>query len=171
MADFSKLNNFSIEEKPISKYSFKKDSDRWESIAQQKPIFAFDYICDDKSELSFAGTSLGAGDYQKFFKNLKRRSSCTFEELKQDDSAHFHDIKWDDVSVKKSIFDKCILGEKYEQEKDNLGDITPYQLKLFEEARIVGFFYMKVFYAVFFDRGHNMYDGRKNGKKKSKKSR
>lgn len=68
------------------------------------------------------------------------------------------------MTVAKSDFLKCIYKDMRKDDYDE-DDITAYQFKVYEEARIVGFIYRGIFYLVMFDRGHNAYK-RKDKKKK-----
>lgn len=152
MGKFDKLQNFNVRTNDDGKYKIGQNSDSFEAIKHLKPVFAMDYLCEDGSEFSFTGQQLGARDYQKLMKGLKRISKETYATLNRVDQFHFHDIKWDDVSVKESDFNKCIYGKG-----ESNGDLTPYQVKVFEEARLIGFLYRGAFYLVMFDRGHNAY--------------
>ncbi len=149
---FPLLDNFNTQPSDGGKYKFGLDSEKISSIKHLKPVFAFDYVCDDNGEFSFCGQLLGASDYKKLVKGLKRISAISYNDLSRDQRFHFHDVEWNDVSVKESDFNKCIFGVA-----ENNGDITPYQFKVYEEARIIGFIYSGVFYLVLFERGHNPY--------------
>lgn len=149
---FPKLEQFNTQPRDDGKYKLGTDSDKINSIKHLKLVFAMDYLCDDSSNFSFCGQLLGASDYRKLMKGLKRISSISYDDLSRDNRFHFHDVDWDDVTVKESDFNKCIYGKP-----DRQGDITPYQFKVYEEARLIGFIYSGVFYLVMFDRGHNAY--------------
>lgn len=152
MEKFDKLRQFNTQTSDDGKYRFGSDSDRFEMIKHLKPVFAMDYLCEDAIEWSFVGNQLGARDYEKLMKGLKRISKETYETLNKETQFHFHDVKWKDVTVKESDFNKCIYGKG-----ESNGDLTPYQVKVFEEARLIGFIYKGAFYLVLFDRGHNAY--------------
>lgn len=149
---FEQLKNFNVQPVDDGKYKIGVDSDDFDKIKHLKPVFAFDFICQDNSEFSFCGKLLGTSDYKKLLINLRRISQNTYYTLSHDSQFHFHDIEWSDVTVKESDFNKCIFGEN-----EGSGDITPYQIKVYEEARLIGFIYRGVFYLVMFDRGHNAY--------------
>lgn len=149
---FKGLQDFKVQPKEDGKYKVGLDSDRFEVVKHLKPVFAFDYLCEDKSAFSFTGDLMGASDYRKLMKGMKRVSQNSYDVLNREKQFHFHDVRWQDVSVKESDFNKCIYGEG---ESD--GDLTPYQVKVFEEARLIGFIYCGVFYLVMLDRGHNAY--------------
>lgn len=149
---FDKLQQFNVQPREDGKYKVGLDSDKFEVVKHLKPVFAFDYLCEDASAFSFTGGLMGAADYRKLMKGLKRISQNTYETLNREEQFHFHDVKWQDVSVKESDFNKCIFGTG-----ESNGDLTPYQVKVFEKARLIGFLYRGVFYMVMFDRGHNAY--------------
>lgn len=153
MSTFDLLNEWEI---PIieahSKYELGKESDTFEEVKGLKPIFSFDYVSMKNGFFCFNGKTLGRKDYVKLIKSLKEVSQYTYEAMNKEYRFHFHDIDWNDVTVSESDFYKCIYGE-YHREKD----ITPYQFKIYEEARIIGFLYRGVFYLVMFDRGHRAY--------------
>lgn len=76
----------------------------------------------------------------------------TYGAIDGNKNKHFHDIEWKDVDIKESDFKKCISS----LHPENI-DVTAYQFKAFQEARVIGFIYKTVFYIVMFDRGHNAY--------------
>lgn len=157
MAGFDKLNNTDITVNPsLVKYQLGFKADSFKSIKKLKPVFAFDYLSLNKTGFCYNAPLLGAKDYEKLLKGLKRISENTFETLNNERMFHFHDINWTDakVSLQESEFCKCI-DQKSSTTSDL--DITAYQCKVFEEARILGFIYSGVFYLVMFDRGHNNY--------------
>lgn len=149
---FDKLQHFKIQPIDDGKYKVGLDSDKFEAVKHMKPVFAFDYLCEDSSVFSITGSLLGTADYRKLMKGLKRISQNTYDTLNREESFHFHEVKWQDVCVKESDFNKCIYGKG-----ESNGDLTPYQMKVYEEARLIGFLYRGVFYMVMFDRGHNAY--------------
>ena len=72
--------------------------------------------------------------------------------MEANDRYHFHNVEWKEIATRESDFYKCIRNP-YQGEKD----LTVYQFKVFEEARVMGFIYRSVFYLVLFDRNHNAY--------------
>lgn len=132
-----------------SKFKTGDTSDKFEHFKKLHPAFAFDFISMNQSEFCFNGSFLGRPDFIKLLDGLKRISAETFSSLNANYQFHFHEVKWSDVSVKESEFRKCI-GDKN-------SEITPYQFKVFEEARVIGFVYQGIFYLVMYDRGHNAY--------------
>lgn len=135
-----------------SKYEVGKKTDAFEDVKGLKPVFSFDYVSMKNGLFCFNGNTLGRKDYVKLIKSLKDVSSYTYEVMNQEYRFHFHEIDWNEVAVSESDFYKCIHGE-YHEEKD----INPYQFKVYEEARVIGFLYRGVFYLVMFDRGHRAY--------------
>ena len=143
MGSFDLLNEWEISiSDSLGKYELGVGSDKFEEIAELKPTFSFDYISLDHKTFGFTGKLL---------------SKLPYKTLNQEYQYHFHDIKWEDVDLSKSDFYKCIYEDKYNGEDD----ITPYQFKVYEEARVIGFVYRGVFYLVMFDRGHNAYKRKK----------
>lgn len=158
MGSFDLLNKWDISIRDsLGKYELGVGSDNFEDIADLRPTFSFDYLSLDHKTFGFTGKLLGNKDYKKLLKALKKISKLPYRVLNQEYQYHFHDIKWEDVSLSKSDFYKCIYEEQYNGEDD----ITPYQFKVYEEARIIGFVYRGVFYLVMFDRGHNAYKRKK----------
>lgn len=165
MGTFKELNNWNIDFKDaLSKYKVGDNTDKYEDIKNLKPVFAFDFINLDNDKYSFCSELLGFKDYKKVLHGLKKLSSYSYQTLNQEYMFHFHDIKWNEVDILESDFNKCIYGKS-----DSKGDITPYQFKIYEEARIIGFIYRGVFYLVLFDRGHNAYKRQGKGKGRKKK--
>ena len=149
---FEELKNNNIQPKEDGKYKVGLDSDKFDVVKHLKPVFALDYLCEDNSAFSFIGRLMGVTDYRKMMKGLKRISLNTYESLNREEQFHFHEVKWQDVNLKESDFNKCIYGTGKRE-----GDLTPYQIKVFEEARLIGFIYCGAFYMVMLDRGHNAY--------------
>lgn len=165
MSTFDLLNEWELNISDIhGKFEIGNDTDSFEEIKHLKPVFSFDYISLRKSVFCFNGTTLGRKDYQNLITGLQSVSTFTYNELNSEHCFHFHEIKWADVEFSASEFHKCIYGQQYNGEVD----ITPYQLKVFGKARIIGFLYKGVFYLILFDVGHNAYK-RKDGLKKKKK--
>lgn len=155
----------------FDKYKVGDTSDRFEEIMQLKPVFSFDYACLDGSKFSFNYNEISSRDYAKLIAGLRRCSTYSYEMLDNEKAFHFHEIAWEQVTIKESDFYKCIASD-YDKDRD----LTPYQFKVFEEARVIGFIYRSVFYLVMFDRGHNAYDRdrpkkMKKAKKKGKRNR
>lgn len=154
MPDLSKFEDVDISTSSIDgKYKMGDVVDVLYDIKHRKPVFAFDYLSEDRNEYSLIGNnSLAAKDYKKFFSGLKRISSESYDTLSKNEQFHFHSVDWDDTTLRQSEFEKHIR-----QGKDGDLEITAYQVKLFEQARIFGFFYASVFYVILFDRNHNIY--------------
>lgn len=150
----------------FDKYKVGDTSDRFEEIRQLKPVFSFDYACLDGSEFSFNYNEISSRDYAKLIAGLRRCSAYSYEMLDNEKAFHFHEIVWEQVTIKESDFYKCIASD-YDKDRD----LTPYQFKVFEEARVIGFIYRSVFYLVMFDRGHKAYDRDRPKAKKKKDKR
>lgn len=48
---FPLLDNFNTQPSDDGKYKFGLDSEKISSIKHLKPVFAFDYVCDDNGDL------------------------------------------------------------------------------------------------------------------------
>ncbi len=154
MASFDLLEKRNISDSKVpGKYAIGEKDDQFVDIRKRYPSFSFEYACMDKDKFSFNYTGISSRDYAKLIDGLKNVSQHTYERLNDEYCFHFHEVKWDAVTIRESDFYKCIAKE-YKGEKD----LTVYQFKVFEEARIFGFVYSGVFYAVLFDRQHKAYD-------------
>lgn len=164
MGSFDELKNWELKIQDIhGKYQLGKGSDAFEDIKDLKPVFSFDYASFEHDGFAFDSKTLGANDYKKLIKGLKDISTHSYSVINQEYRFHFHEVKWEDVAVSESDFYKCIYGVNTQKR-----DVKPYQFKVFEEARIIGFVYRGVFYLVLFDRGHNAYKRKDRGKGKAK---
>ena len=153
MGKFKGLDGLKINQQISNKkFSLGNKTDDFQQIKHLNPVFAFDFISLNGSNLCFDGKLLGRDDYVKLMKSLKNISSYTYETIDKEYRFHFHAIDWDDVTISKSDFQKCISRDIKSEE-----EIEAYQFKAYEEARIIGFLYKGVFYLVMFDRGHNAY--------------
>ncbi len=164
MGNFDALLNLYI---PITeahgRYKLGEKSDDFVDVKSLRPVFSFEYACLDGSEFSFNYRAISSRDYHRLISGLKDASSVTYEFMSTNGRYHFHDVKWDDVDLSESTFYKCIQVQ-FNGERD----LTVYQFKVFEEARVFGFIYRSVFYLVLFDRNHKAY-GRDRPQKRGRK--
>lgn len=138
------------------KYNFGKGGNQLAQIKNVKPIFAFDYLSFSKTKLCFNSKLIDKKkDYLKLLESLKKISCKTYNELSIDRSFHFHDVDFHDTKFSEKDFVKCLVVDVSKIDETNIP--TVYQFKVFEEARIFGFFYKGVFYPVWFDRNHEVY--------------
>lgn len=136
-----------------SRYELGEKSDDFSTIKDIKPVFSFRYAClDGNSKFSLDSNYISSRDYHKLIEALRDVSNLTYGAIDGNKNKHFHDIEWKDVDIKESDFKKCISS----LHPENI-DVTAYQFKAFQEARVIGFIYKTVFYIVMFDRGHNAY--------------
>jgi hypothetical protein len=140
----------------LSKYKIGFEGSPFNQIKKFKPIFAFDYISLNNSNLCFNYKELSQKCFHKFFRGIKAISDLTYDDLCSS-SFHFHEVDFSkkDVQLSVSTYKKQICGNLNSISNDQLP--TLYQFKVFEEARILGFFFNQVFYIVFFDRNHQVY--------------
>lgn len=154
MSKFDKIDDFI----PIKRFNGDQKCDNIDSIQNERPLFSFDYMSMNKSVFCFNSTSLGRKDYIDLLNGLKRISKYTYKELEKENMFHFHSIDWNDVTISQSDFNKCI-GNKNIQ-------LTAYQFKVFNKARIIGFIFQSIFYLVMFDRNHKAYHRDRHQKNK-----
>lgn len=141
-----------------SRYKLGEKSDDFSTIKEIEPVFSFRYVClDVNSKFSLNSRHMGAHDYHKLIEDLRDKSNLTYDAINGGKNEHFHQIKWEDVDIKESDFKKCISSQIPGKKEDLEIDVTPYQFKTFQEARLIGFIYKTVFYVVMLDRGHNAY--------------
>lgn len=152
--------NISISLKDANtRYKLGEKSDDFSTIKEIEPVFSFRYVClDVDSKFSLDSKYIrGIRDYHKLIKALRDKSNLTYGSMDADKNKHFHDIEWKDVKIKESEFKKCISSQIPGKKEDVEIDVTPYQFKAYEGARIIGFIYKTVFYVVMLDREHNAY--------------
>lgn len=138
------------------RYNLGKSSNSLSEIKKLKPVFAFDFLSFSKTALCFNSRVINAKkDYLRLLESLKKISEFTFDELSKDRRFHFHDVDFDETSATESDFVKCLVANPSKSDESNYP--TVYQFKVFEEARLFGFFYKGIFYPVWFDRNHEVY--------------
>ncbi len=140
------------------KYNFGKTSNNLSEIKNIRPIFAFDFLSLSKSDFCFNSRLINAKkDYLRFLESLKKISNLTFDDLSKDYAFHFHDVDFNETNASEGDFLKCLISGYEKAKADDSNMPTVYQFKIFEEARVFGFFYKGVFYPVWFDRNHSVY--------------
>lgn len=146
----------------VSKYTTGKKGLPFDLIKSKKPVFAFDFMSENKSDLCFNSSRLGTADYFGFLKALKRISSMTYGEMRFQgySTIRFHDIDFEDKRVTLTPEEFIDVLSPPASSNFTVDDLpTLYQFDLFYkyEARAVGFLYMGVFYVVWFDCHHLIY--------------
>lgn len=148
------------EQNIFKKYSF-GDKNEPLDFYSHKPIFAFDYLSLEKSNLCFNNSSLSTDDFIGLFDFLKQVSSISYQELINGKNVYkFHEVDPDDknVSISKNDFIKKLNNGRMGSSIEELPTI--YQLKVYcleQSARIAGFIYKRVFHLVWFDIDHRIY--------------
>ncbi|MCC8071904.1 MAG: hypothetical protein LIO90_08910 [Bacteroidales bacterium] len=138
-----------VEASAPRKYLKGLKSDDYVVFKNQKPVFALDYLSLKGTDFCFNSNNLSQKDYVKLLGGLKRISAHTYETLNKERMFHFHSLNWKEVQLKESEFNKCVGCQS--------GEIEAFQVKVFEEARVIGFIYQGVFYLVMFDFQHKAY--------------
>ena len=146
-----------------SKYNLGERGLSFYEIRDLKPVFAFDYLSLDGSELCFNSQSLSTDDFIGFLDGLKRNSSITYNELRTNCYYRFHPIDFDDpnVSIKRPDFKKVLTYKDSLLSDDELPTLYQFDLHYKQEARACGFLFKGVFYLVWFDKDHKIYPRKK----------
>ena len=135
-------------------------SDEFHLIKDITPIYSFQYISLQSSPVCFNGYNIAVKDFHRLFDSFKKYSTITYAQMRANKAFHFHEIIWDDVELKEIDFLKCLTPKI----TDDVQTPTVYQFDVFEEARIIGFIYCGVFYAVWLDRNHLAFNRQNRGK-------
>lgn len=142
-----------------SKYKIGEKGYSFYDIKHLKPVFAFDYLSLNSTELCFNSNKLEVRDYIGFLEGLKKVSATSYNDLKINPVYRFHEIDFDDkkVSISRKEF-KAILSYKESLlSDDELPTLYQLDLQYVQAARICGFLYKGVFYLVWYDRFHKIY--------------
>lgn len=142
-----------------SKYLLGEKGLSFYEIRELKPVFAFDYLSLNRSDLCFNSPKLSREDFIGFLDGLKRNSPKTYQELSTNPYFRFHKINFnkDNLSISKSDFKKVLTSKESELSDEELPTLYQFDLHYQQEARACGFLYKGVFYLVWFDRNHIIY--------------
>jgi hypothetical protein len=143
----------------ITKYQLGEKGYSFYDIKKQTPVFAFDYLSLEKTELCFNCSKFNIDDFVGLLHGLKKVSNIPYETLKNVPNYRFHSIDFDDkrVSISRKVF-KEILSNKEELLTDEaLPTLYQFDLQYVQEARVCGFLYKGIFYLVWYDRYHQIY--------------
>ena len=143
----------------LSKYKIGEQGIPFYSVKNLKPIFAFDYMSLDNTDLCFNAESNNRADLLGFLKGLKKVSSFTYEQMRLTKALRFHSIDLFDknVSLRPTDFLKVLAPSYRGMSEDELPTLYQFDLQFKIEARAVGFLYKGVFYVVWYDRNHIIY--------------
>lgn len=143
----------------LSKYKIGEQGISFHSVKSLKPIFAFDYLSLDGSDLCFNTKSNNREDLLGFLEGLKKISSFTYEKMRLDKALRFHPIDlWDKkVNLNPDDFLKVLAPSYRGMTENELPTLYQFDLQYKIEARAVGFLYKDVFYIVWYDRNHIIY--------------
>ncbi len=146
-----------------SKYNLGEKGLSFYEIRELKPVFAFDYLSLEGSQLCFNSSSLAVDDFIGFLDGLKRNSSITYNELRTNKCYRFHPINFEEhkVSIKKSDFKKVLTFKEELLSDEELPTLYQFDLHYNQKARTCGFLFKGVFYLVWFDKDHTIYPGEK----------
>lgn len=114
---------------------------------KHRPKFAFSYY--DHADRQFSATSItDVRDFHRLFRSLKDFCCLTWADIVMNRQFHAHGIEWKDTSRKSGFPGHLQI----------VNEFPPYQFKVFQEFRVVGFFdHQSTFHVVWFDRNHSLY--------------
>ena len=143
----------------VSKYKIGEKGYSFYDIKKLTPVFAFDYLSLEETELCFNCDRLKVADFIGLLKGLKTISGITYETLKNIPNYRFHSVDFDDprVSITRKDF-RSILSTREDLLPDEaLPTLYQFDFQYMYEARVCGFLYKGLFYLVWYDRYHNIY--------------
>ncbi len=143
----------------VSKYQIGEKGYSFYDIKKLTPVFAFDYLSLEESDLCFNSKNLNSKDFIGFLDGLKKISKIPYETLKNIPNYRFHSVDFDDSRVTLSRNDfRSIFTSKGEQLPDEaLPTLYQFDLQYVGAARVCGFLYKGIFYLIRYDRHHNIY--------------
>lgn len=143
----------------LSKYRVGEQGIPFHSVKNLKPIFAFDYLSLEYSNLCFNAQTNDREDLIGFLEGLKKISSFTYENMCLTKALRFHSIDlWDEkVNLQPKDFLKVLAPSYRGMTENELPTLYQFDLQYKIEARAVGFLFKGVFYIVWYDRNHIIY--------------
>lgn len=145
--------------KEISKYKIGEKGFSFHTIKELKPVFAFDYLSLNGSDLCFNSNRLEPKDYVGLLEGLKKISDITYERMKVIPSYRFHQIDFDgkNVSITRKEFKNILTFKEELLSDEELPTLYQFDIQYVQAARVCGFLYKGVFYLVWYDRHHQIY--------------
>lgn len=148
-----------IDKIDAAKYKIGEKGLSFHDIRTMKPVFAFDYLSFDGSDMCFNHEGLELDDYKGLLNCLKNISKLDYQTLHDTRNYRFHKIDFDDkrVSLTRRDFKLKLVPREELLNDENLPNLWQFDLNYQLEARAAGFLYKGVFYLVWFDRNHKIY--------------
>lgn len=148
-----------LDEIKFDKYKIGAKGIDFHKIREMKPIFAFDYLSFNSTNLCYDNDALKVEDYLGLLKALKTNSEKTYGELIKTPIYRFHKIDFDKdkISITRKHFKKALSHKPDEILDDDLPTLYQFDLHYHQKARACGFLYKGIFYLVWFDREHSIY--------------
>lgn len=145
------------------KYKIGEKGYSFYDIKSLKPVFAFDYLALDSSDLCFNSPKLESKDYVGFLDGLKKVSSISYNDLKVVPAYRFHaiDFEKDNLSITRKNFKKILTYKEELLTDEEMPTLYQFDLQYVQKARACGFLYKGIFYLVWYDRHHSIYPGEK----------
>lgn len=169
-SDNKKSNKFKIADPNIqlnellqsqSKYKIGEKGYNFYDIKHLKPTFAFDYLSLNSSNLCFNSNQLIIKDYIGLLDGLKKISTISYDILKKTPNYRFHPVDFDKdkLSISRKDFKAMLTFKENLLLDDELPTLYQFDFQYVQEARVFGFLYKGVFYLVWYDRNHIIYNG------------
>lgn len=142
-----------------SKYKVGESGVPFHQIKNYKPVFAFDYLSENSTDLCINNKLLKSKDLIGFLIGLKKISQHSYAELRKTQMFRFHKIDFEDerVKLKPKQFLDILAPSGRGLKEDELPTLYQIDLQYQSEARAAGFLYKGVFYIVWYDRHHKIY--------------
>lgn len=143
-----------------SKYNIGEKGYNFYDIKHLKPTFAFDYLSLNNSELCFNSPQLNVKDFVGLLDGLKKISSITYDTLKRVPNYRFHPVDFDKdkISITRKDFKAMLTFKEELLSDDELPTLYQFDFQYVQEARVFGFLYKGIFYMVWYDRNHMIYN-------------
>ena len=143
----------------VSKYQLGEKGYSFHDIKKLTPVFAFDYLSLNESELCFNCKKYNDKDFIGLLDGLKKVSKIPYETLKTIPNYRFHSIDFDDsrVTLSRNDFREVFTSKEEQLPDEQLPTLYQFDLQYVGEARVCGFLYKGIFYLVWYDRYHSIY--------------
>jgi hypothetical protein len=143
----------------VSKYTLGEKGYSFYEIKKLTPVFAFDYLSLEGSDLCFNSNRFRVEDFIGLLDGLKKVSKIPYETLKTIPNYRFHSIDFDDsrVNISKKDFRNKLTFKEDLLPDEALPTLYQFDLQYVQEARVCGFLFKGIFYLVWYDRFHSIY--------------
>jgi len=147
----------------IKKFKIGEPNIPFYDTKHMKPIFAFDYLSLNESDLCFNKETRTREDLLGFLGGLKNASCLSYEELDKQKPWRFHTVDLDDkeVNLNNSQLLDVLCPSGRGLTEDELPPVYQFDTQHARGARIMGFIYRGIFHIIWYDRDHIVYPEKK----------